>query len=504
MLTTLEPVRIMGRRLLSIVNSRFLQNTPWGGGITLFSTRTIHATISGLVIFMASGGAALAQMGGPSPVYTEPVEQRNIRRSVELTGVTEACRKATVGSEASGRVEKMSLDAGAYATAGSPICQLRRLPVELQLKQAEGQAAAAQAQLKKAQDGFRPEEVRQAEARVKAAQAAYDRARQDLDRTEKLFADKASTPAERDAVLAASRVAKEQLSEAEAALALVKAGMRAEDIEAARGQAATAVAAVDALKDTLAKMTIAMPFDGFVTKKLCEEGEWLAPGTPVAEVADLGVVRIQLNVPERYLAGLEKGAKAPVVFESLGDREFAGLVSQVVPQSTEGTHTIPVRVDVKNEIAKSRPTIAAGLFAKVALPVGEEHPALLVPKAAVIRQGGRDLVYTLTDARPAGALKAEADAAEKLKAEKKDPPKPAASLLPPVPVQYAVAVPVKIIQGYGRYMEIECPTLKAGTPVVTRGTYLLSQDTAVQVYPKESADAPAPAAKPASATGTAQ
>jgi HlyD family secretion protein len=447
-----------------------------------------QAGLCGLSVLVATGATALAQMGGPAPVYTEPAEQRVIRRSVEMTGVTEARRKATVGAEASGRVEKMLLDAGDFATAGAPICQLRRLPVELQLKQAEGQAAAAQAQLKKALEGFRAEEVHQAEARVKAAQAAYDRSKQDLDRTEKLFADKASTPAEREIAQAACQVAKEQLAEAEAGLALVRAGMRAEDIEAARGQAATAAAAVDSLKDTLAKMAVAMPFDGFVVKKMCEEGEWLSPGSPVAEVADLGVVRIQLNVPERYLAGLEKGATAPVVFESLGDQEFAGLISQVVPQSTEGTHTIPVRLDVTNTVTKGRPTIAAGLFAKVALPIGAGHSALLVPKAAVIRQGGRDVVYTLTDTKPASAVKAEAEALEKLKAENKKPSAPASSLLPPVPVQYAVAVPVKIVQGYGRYMEVECPTLKAGTPVVTRGTYLLSQDAAVQVYPKEKSD----------------
>lgn len=261
-----------------------------------------------------------------------------------------------------------------------------------------------------------------------------------------------------------------------------------------RAQVATQSAAVEALKDTLDKMTVKMPFDGFIVKKRCEEGEWLAPGTPVVDVADLGVVRIQLDVPERYLASLQKGAAAPVVFEALGDREFPGVISQIVPQSAGGTHTVPVRVDVTNKVEKDRPVIVGGLFARVSLPVGAEHQALLVPKSAVIRQLGQDLVYTVTPTKPASAIKAEADKLEKLKAAGKDPPKPQESLVPQVPIQYAVAVPVKIIGGYGRYMEVESPNLKAGTPLVTRGTYLLSQDTAVQAYPKEAGEA-APAAK---------
>ena len=463
---------------------------------------SIRVGLGALAIILASGSAALAQMGGPAPVYLEPAEVRAIRRAVELFGTAEARRQSTLSAETAGRVEKVLADAGDYVAAGAPICQMRRLPVELQLKQAEGLLASAQAQLKKAEQGFRPEEIKQAEARFKAAQAAYDRWNLEHERTKRLLADGASTPAERDAVEASYRQAKEQLAEAEAALALYRAGNRVEDIENARAQAAAQTAVVEALKDTLAKMTVTMPFDGFIVRKRCEEGEWLAPGVPVAEVADLAVVRIQADVPERYLAGVQKGAKAPVVFESLNDREFEGVISQIVPRASEATHTIPVRVDVTNVMENGRPVIAGGLLAKVWLPVGAEHQALLVPKAAVIRQEGRDVVYTVADKPPpstgsgqaapsTGSGQAAAAPAADTK-DTKEPPsaKPAEELGPAAPpVQYAVAIPVRLVGGFGRYMEVESDLLKAGTPVVTRGTYLLAPGAAVRVYPKETAPA---------------
>ena len=450
----------------------------------MYRLQVIAAALA--IVSLAAAGAN-GQMGGPVQVYLEPAEARSIQRVAELTGVAEARSHSTLSAETAGRVEKVLADAGDFVAAGAAVCQMRRLPVELQLKQAEGMLASAQAQLRKAEQGFRVEEVRQAEARVKAAQAAFERARQDQERTLRLLKDGASTPAERDAVEAAYRQAKEQLAEAEAGLALFKSGTRVEDIDSARAAVATQTAAVESLRDTLSKMTVAMPFDGYVVRKCTEEGEWLSPGAPVVEVADLGVVRIQVDVPERYLAGLAKGAKTPVVFDSLGDREFAGVISQIVPKAAEGAHTIPVRVDVANVIENGRPVIAAGLLAKVWLPVGAERQALLVPKAAIIRQEGRDVVYAVSDTPPAGAADpppAPKNANGGKPAEKVGPPAP--------PVQFAVAVPVRLLQGYGRWMEVESDKLKAGAAVVTRGTYLLSHGGAVQAYPKERAvDAPA-------------
>ena len=459
--------------------------------------RPITVGFAALAAVLMLVGTSAAQMGGPTSVYLEPVEKRTVRRSVELIGTTEARRRSVIGAEAAGRVEKMRADAGDYLKAGAPVCQLRTLPVKLQLQQTQGLLAAAQAALRKMEQGFRREEIDQAEARFKAAKAAFERWTLEYDRTKRLLTDGASTKAEMDTTEAAFRQARELLAEAEAALALVKTGNRIEDIDSARGQVAAQTAAVEQLKDTLEKMTITMPFDGFVTCKKTEEGQWLIPGLPVVEVVDLEVVRIQLDVPERYLAGVTKGDKAPVVFGALGDREFVGEVSQIVPASAEGTHTVAVRVDIANPVERGRPAIAAGLLAKVWLPVGAEHQALLAPKAAVIRQDGRDVVYTVADkppedsraAKPRPAPDGKADGAGNGKNAKATAPVGPAT----PPMQFALAIPVRIVGGYGRHMEVESEPLKAGMMVVTRGTYLLAHGSPVQVFPKENPPAEAPA-----------
>ena len=56
---------------------------------------------------------------------------------------------------------------------------------------------------------------------------------------------------------------------------------------------------------------------------------------------------------------------------------------------------------------------------------------------------------------------------------------------PQPPVKYAIAIPVRLVQGYGRLMEVESDRLKPGTPLITRGTYLMATGAPVQVQPKE-------------------
>jgi len=454
------------------------------------------------VVAAVWAGAARAQFG-PTSVYVEPVRKETIRRSVELAGTVEARRRSVLGAEVAGRVEKMLAEEGDYVRAGQAVCQMRRLPVELQLKQAEGQQVAARAELKKLEEGYRPEEVREAQARASAARAGLEKWELEYARTKRLLGEGASTAAEMESVEASYRQAKESLAEAQASLDLVQSGYRAEDVEQARGRAAAQEATVEHLRDTLAKMTIVMPYDGFVVKKHCEAGEWLQAGQPVVEIVDLEVVRLTLDMPERYLGQIAKGAEAPVVFEGLGGKEFAGRVSQVVPFADDATHTAVVRVDIANTVADGRPTIAAGLLGRVWVPVGEAHEALLVPKDAVIRQGGQDLVYTLSESPPARPVESPVAAGASAKPE--TPPteeakrqqeamqeggaliaaKSAEYGVKSPPVQFAVAIPVKIVGGYGASMEVRSERLSAGMPVVVRGTYLMAPGTPVQVRPKE-------------------
>src|SRR3546814_15663912 len=82
-----------------------------------------------------------------------------------------------------------------------------------------------------------------------------------------------------------------------------------------------------------------------------------------------------------------------------GER-FAGRVIAILPTTQADSRTLTVRIELPNRDGRLRP----GMFASVALG-GAAKPALLVPRAAVIRPGRRPPVMLAAAAgrhHPAG------------------------------------------------------------------------------------------------------
>src|SRR5690606_3896713 len=80
--------------------------------------------------------------------------------------------------------------------------------------------------------------------------------------------------------------AEAHLREAEAALALMKAGYRQEDIAAARAAVASAEATVQAIDRQLAELRIVAPVDGIVEAIQLQPGDLVAPGAPALSLLD--------------------------------------------------------------------------------------------------------------------------------------------------------------------------------------------------------------------------
>jgi len=85
---------------------------------------------AGWAILLTVAAAAQAQVGGPVAVYLEPVEQRNVRQTVELPGTVEAVRQSIVGAETGGRVEHLLAEEGDFVAAGKPVFLAKPVAVD--------------------------------------------------------------------------------------------------------------------------------------------------------------------------------------------------------------------------------------------------------------------------------------------------------------------------------------------------------------------------------------
>src|SRR5690606_8223361 len=55
-------------------------------------------------------------------------------------------------------------------------------------------------------------------------------------------------------------------------------------------------------EELLQRHVVKAPFDGVVVARLAEAGEWVDTGTPLVELAEIDVVRVDVPVPQHYFS----------------------------------------------------------------------------------------------------------------------------------------------------------------------------------------------------------
>ncbi len=287
-----------------------------------------------------------------APVGFTPVVTHRIQPILTLPGTVESRSASVVASEIEAVVVEIEVEEGDRVAAGAALAHLRRITVDLRLKEERG--------------------------RLTEARARLDLAESKLERAKRLFDDEV--------------ISQDELDDAHS------------ERTAWQGRVDQTEAVIDQLDVALTRTVVRAPFAGVVVAKRTEVGEWMPVGGPVVEMLSLDRLEVRVQVPERFYSRLDRGIEADVTFEALPDSQVTGTIVGVVRQADPQSRTFPIRVRIANPGWR----IGAGMLARVSLPVGGESvDALLVPKDAVVRQGPREVVYRINDDRTVEPVEVE-------------------------------------------------------------------------------------------------
>jgi RND family efflux transporter MFP subunit len=161
------------------------------------------------------------------------------------------------------------------------------------------------------------------------------------------------------------------------------------------------------------------PFDGIITARNTDIGDLINSGssavakTDLFHVAQTGVLRVYVNVPEEYSQAIKPGATAAdVVLAEFPGQKFSGKLVRTSEAINGVTRTLLVEVDVTNPTN----TLLSGSYAEVHLRVPETKTLLIPVNALIFRsehlqvgvvKNGR---VTLTDLTPGHDFGAEIEA----------------------------------------------------------------------------------------------
>ncbi len=117
------------------------------------------------------------------------------------------------------------------------------------------------------------------------------------------------------------------------------------------------------------------PFAGRVTRVNHYEKETVLPQAPVLKIEDLKERHIEVSLEQNGALRVKEGHEAQVVFESLRNQKYAGVVKSLFPRDDE----FIAHIDVKNLPENVLP----GMTADVAIVVGSKKQVQLVPLSAI-------------------------------------------------------------------------------------------------------------------------
>ncbi len=130
-----------------------------------------------------------------------------------------------------------------------------------------------------------------------------------------------------------------------------------------------------------ARCQIKAPFAGRIARRQVDPGTLLAPGTAVFTLVDDAVLEFRAAVPSADYAKVKVGAPVDVTVEALA-HVVKGKVARVTPLVEERTRSFDVVVEVPGG-----KDLVGGLFARASVRVGQVPGALVVPPAALVRDG---------------------------------------------------------------------------------------------------------------------
>lgn len=304
------------------------------------NTRRILTTVAliAAVLTMTACGSHEAEFAeaelAPVTVSIATVERSADARTIEVRGIVQPTRQASLSSRVMGPVVAVNVRAGDQVAAGQTL-------IEIQAETSDGQLAQASGAL----------------AQTTAALALAER---NYQRYQALHAESAASELELD--------------------------MARMQYEQARGAVAQAEGAVQAADSVASESLVKAPFAARVVRTMVEAGDLAAPGRPLIQVESREGQQIWLNVREADIGRLAIGDEIAVRLDARPDLgAITGTVREVEPSADPATHTFSVKADL------GEAQVPSGMSGRAAI-AGDAHSRLFAPTDAVHRRGGLELV----------------------------------------------------------------------------------------------------------------
>ena len=136
------------------------------------------------------------------------------------------------------------------------------------------------------------------------------------------------------------------------------------------------------------RLAISSPFSGVVIEKMVQQGQYVAAGELLFNIADLSRVWVELELYENEFSNIRIGQEVEIRSQSSPGSTFTGRIAFLYPFLDPKTRTLKARIEMANPGMKLKPEMFVNASIKIPL-----QSAIVVPLTALIDTGKRQVVW---------------------------------------------------------------------------------------------------------------
>lgn len=144
----------------------------------------------------------------------------------------------------------------------------------------------------------------------------------------------------------------------------------------------------------LAYTTVEAPISGVIASRDIKAGNFVQINSPIFRIVDSSRLEATLNVPEREIAKLKPGQVVELSADALPGKRFSGVVDRVSPVVDAGSGTFRVVAAFAGDGG-----LQPGMFTRLSINYDQRADALVVPRAALLEDGGEPALYVVEDGK---------------------------------------------------------------------------------------------------------
>jgi len=299
-----------------------------------------HSRLLSLLMLWSLIAAQIILAATSAPVAVVTPTYQEVYREIRISGTVTSPRVSQLSVMIAGQVQTLSVDEGDLVRQGQELLQL--------------------------DDELAGYDLAQVKARVRQEETRLRDARRRLE--------------EAEALGPRGSIAATQIEDLRAEVALEESALIQAEAEAGYQQA------------LLNRHELRAPFDGMISQRQVDLGEWVTPGQGIFELVAMDDLRLDFELSEDYLGQVSTGSDVSFTVNALPGQSFQGKVQAVVPVTDPGARTFLVRVIPENPL----PQLVPGMSVSALLRIATNQKALVVPRDAILRsQDGRIVAWVV-------------------------------------------------------------------------------------------------------------